>query len=102
MIVVKVELYSAVSGEQSEIARMVIDNIGGTVHSGDYRVRTMRGRTREALEKYMWSVLHKNAKPVKEGQVMGHPRLQQHVWNLVAKGLHAAGYGDQPPKEYGL
>ena len=47
MIVIRVELWSAVSGQKSELARMVIDNIGGTNHLGDYRCRTLRGRSEE-------------------------------------------------------
>lgn len=87
MIVVKVELWSAVTGEKSELARMTIDNIGGTPQLGDYRCRTMRGRSAEALHRAM-------CKPAqREGRVLGHARLREHVWNLVAKALSGMGYG---------
>jgi hypothetical protein len=93
MIVVKVELHSAITGQKSELARMVIDNIGGTAQLGDYNVRTMRGRDEEALERSMWGVLKGQAKPTRESKVLGHPRLREHVWHLVGKALHALEYG---------
>ncbi|WP_193751746.1 hypothetical protein [Sphingomonas sanguinis] len=88
MIVVRVELWSAVTGNVTEIARMTIDNIGGTEQSGDYRVRTMRGRSAEALHKAMLANTLS-----REAQVLSHPRLRDHVWSLVAKALIAMRYG---------
>lgn len=88
MIVVRVELWSAVTGEVSELARMTIDNVGGTDQLGDYRTRTMRGRSAEALHRAML-----NDTIQREGKVIGHPRLREHVWNLVAKALSGMGYG---------
>lgn len=29
----------------------------------------------------------------RKGRVLGHPRLSQHVWHLVAKALSGMGYG---------
>lgn len=88
MIVIRVELWSAVTGDVTEIARMTIDNIGGTAQQGDYRVRTMRGRSAEALHRAMLT-----GSVTREGQVLRHPRLREHVWSLVAKALIAVGYG---------
>ena len=88
MIVIKVELWSAVSGEVSELARMTIDNIGGDRQHGDYRTRTYRGRSAEALHKAMLA-----GTVQREGKVLRHPRLREHVWNLVAKALTGMGYG---------
>jgi hypothetical protein len=99
MLVIKVELHSAISGEVSEIARMVVDNIGGTTNKGDYRVRTLRGRSRDSLEKAMLSL------PIgaqREARVLGHPRLREHVWNLVAKALFAMNYGESRSMNYDL
>ena len=90
MIVVKVELWSAISGEKRELARMVIDNIGGTQTTGDYRVRTLRGRTARALDLALLAMPHTVQR---EGKVIGHARLKEHVWNLVAKALSGMGYG---------
>lgn len=84
MIIVSVHLASAVTGEVTELARLYIDNIGGTRQLGDYRVRTLRGRSSAAFAR---------AQVQREGRVEKHPRLREHVWNLVANALSATGYG---------
>ncbi|MHB9878281.1 hypothetical protein ACSMXM_01250 [Pacificimonas sp. ICDLI1SI03] len=84
MIVVKVELWSAISGQVTTLARMDIDNIGGCQNKGDYRVRTFKGRSDEALARRTVQ---------REGRVLQHPRLREHVWNLVAKALSSMDYG---------
>ncbi len=50
---------------------------------GSYDVTTFRGRSEEALSKLV---------PMHRGEVLKHPRLALHVWNLVRKALEAAGY----------
>lgn len=90
MIVVKVELWSAIDGSKRELARMVVDNIGGTNQRGDYRCRTLRGRSKAALSKALNDI---PKKVQREGRVIGHARLREHVWNLVAKALAGMGYG---------
>lgn len=92
MIVVRVELWSAITGQKEELARMVVDNIGGTVQRGDYRCRTYRGRSEEDLHRAMLMGGAKNI--TREGRVTGHARLKEHVWNLVAKSLASMGYGN--------
>lgn len=91
MIVVRVELWSAVTGQVSELARMTIDNVGVSANQqlGDYRVRILRGRSAEALDKAMLA-----GTVQREGQVLRHPRLREHVWNLVGKALSGMGYGE--------
>lgn len=91
MIVVRVELHSAITGEQTELARMVIDNIGGTQQIRNYRARTLRGRSREALDRAMR--LMGAGQVQREGRVLGHPSQREHVWNLVQKALSNMGYG---------
>jgi hypothetical protein len=91
VIIIRVELWSAINGQRTELARMVIDNIGGTNHKRDYRVRTLRGRSREALDKALLSIDDKGTQ--RDGKVLGHPSLREHVWNLIAKALAATGYG---------
>ena len=91
MIVVKVELWSAISGSVTELARMVIANDGQSANPrrGDYTGVTYVGRDAEALQKAM-----RQGTPVsKRGAVKNHARLQEHVWNLVAKMLSSMGYG---------
>jgi hypothetical protein len=86
MIVVKVELWSAVTGQKTELARMEIANKGDhPVHSkGNYTVRTLRGRSTVDLDK---------GTPHRSAEVSNWPRLALHVWNLVAVALSEMGYG---------
>ena len=94
MLVVRVELWSAVTGKKTEIARAVIANDGtGTTRRGNYWAKSMRGRDEEALQASMVSILTGKTKPVHEGVIENHDRLGQHVWVLVAKALTAMGYG---------
>lgn len=90
MIVVRVELHSAITGHVSELARMHISNTGGTVARGDYQVTTLRGRSTDQLNRHV---------PQRRGKVTDHARLALHVWHLVAKALTAMGYGTvlKPP-----
>lgn len=87
MIVVKVELWSAITGDVTELARMEICNDGKSLNPrvSDYTVRTLRGRSKEALDKRVTQHI---------GGVVGHRRLDLHVWHLVAKALASVGYGD--------
>lgn len=99
MIIVRVELWSAVNGQKTELARMVIDNIGGTVQRGDYRARTLRGRSSETLDRALLQA--DGAGITRKGYVNGHHRLREHVWNLVAKALSGMGYGQQGGTSHG-
>lgn len=92
MIVIKVELHSAVTHQITELARTVIYNNGGTGTLGDYKTFACRGRDAEALQKNMVAVLQ-GATPIHSGEVLKHQRLTEHVLNLVAKSLTAMGYG---------
>lgn len=84
MIVVKVELWSAVTGRKTEIARMEIANDGqGTKTRGNYLVRTLKGRSTEALAKGVTQ---------RTGEIQNWPRLSKHVWNLVAAALDKLHY----------
>lgn len=85
MIVVRVELHSAITGKATELARMVICNTGtGTARLGDYIVRSLRGRSTADLDKDTTQ---------RQGEVKAWPRLDKHVWNLVAEALRTMGYG---------
>ena len=85
MLVVKIELHSAITGKITTIGRMVIDNIGGTRTRGDYRVRLLRANAKEWLG--MYSIRH--AKVTREGRVLNYPRLSYSVWRLVFRSLKA-------------
>lgn len=86
MIVVRVELWSAITGEKSELARMHICNDGGTERICNYQVETLHGRSTEQLNK---------GQVQRKGAVIGHRRLALHVWHLVAKALISVGYGEK-------
>lgn len=83
MIIVRVELHSAITGEITEISRMGIANTGGTDERGDYRAETYRGRSAEALRRRIVQ---------RSGEVRDYPRLAIHVWQLVARALVGMGY----------
>ena len=84
MIVVRVELHSAVTGQVTELARAHIANVGGTATSGDYAAATLHGRSAAALDR---------GQVQRRGKVTGHARQALHVWHLVAKALAGMGYG---------
>lgn len=82
MIVVKVELHNANTGEISIIGRMDIANIsrlGRMSKRGDYKVRLYR---RKAMT---------GGKPkiLREGYVHNYPRLSYSIWRLIARALKA-------------
>lgn len=85
MIVVKVELWSAVTGVKTELARMHIANTGVSSGPsiGNYIVQTLKGRSTDQLN---LGVVQR------EGRVMAWPRLDRHVWRLVAAALKDMGY----------
>lgn len=93
MIVIRVELHSAITGLTSEIARTVIYNDGtGNNRRGNYKTFACRGRDEKALASSMRAVFARSSKPVREGEIKNHDRLGLHVWNLVVKALTAMGY----------
>lgn len=83
MIVIRVELHSAITRQVTEIARMHIRNAGGTKQVGNYSCETLRGRSREQLDRRECQ---------RGGVVENYPRLKIHVWHLVARALIAMGY----------
>jgi hypothetical protein len=84
MIIVRVELHSAITGKVTELARMMIANTGaGSATRGDYTVETYRGRDSVSLAKRIVQ---------RAGAVTNYPRQAIHVWHLVARALHATKY----------
>lgn len=92
MIVVRVELWSAVNGRRTELARMRIANDGETTVAnpklGTYVGETLRGRSSATLDRGIVQ---------RRGKVRDWPREALHVWNLVARMLGAMGYDKGPP-----
>lgn len=101
MIVVKVELWSAITGNQTELARMTICNTGEVENPrrGDYTCATFKGRDGATLAQNMLRFFRsRDATEARKGvtrtgEVKNHARLQEHVWNLVAKALASMEYG---------
>jgi hypothetical protein len=83
MIVIRVELHSAITCRVTEIARMHISNVGGSRQTGHYFARTYRGRSREQLSR---------GDVQRQASVKEYPRLRLHVWHLVARALIAMKY----------
>ena len=85
MIIVSVQLLSAIDGRHDELARMEICNMGtGTATMGNYSAETLRGRsTKDFLRRTRQRIAY----------VSGHARQREHVWNLVAKALRNLRYG---------
>lgn len=80
MIVVKVELHSALTGKVTEIGRMTISNVGLSKDKklGDYAVKLMRRGSTTTVQKV--------------GQVLQHRRLAESIWSLVSKSLQSVGF----------
>lgn len=84
MIVIKVELWSAVSGNVTELARMLVSNDGtGIPNNMHYDVEVLRGRSKTDLDRR--TVL-------KRTKILNWPSERLHVWNLVNKALTQLGY----------
>jgi hypothetical protein len=84
VLVVRVELHSAITGKVTEIARMFIANTGtGTPNRGNYCGRALRKGAKDTR-------LIRNS--IRLGEVYNYARKSKHVWNLVAKMLTAMEY----------
>lgn len=96
MIVVRIELHSAITGKITTIGKMVIGNIGGTSKRGNYKVAVgHKGDVRKDgkdndLPK-IWN------RPARSGEVLDYPRLSYNVWRLVARAILAA-FPEEKPK----
>jgi hypothetical protein len=87
MIVVRVELWSAVTGQRTELARMEIANDEtGTAARRNYITRTLFGRSTKALNE---------RRTQRSGRVKDWPSEAVHIWNLISVALTGMGYGDK-------
>lgn len=85
MLVVRVELWSAVDGRKEELGRMYIANDGTSDDPavGHYKVKVCRKNARRAF--LGWD----EVSAVREGRVEDHARLSYGIWKLVHKALRA-------------
>jgi hypothetical protein len=96
MIVVKIELHSAITREVTQLGQMVIANTGkGTRSRGNYTVKQAR-KDRLIVQSLPDGSLAYDEKaylnPQRSGEVLDHARLAKPVWNLVFKALKALGH----------
>ena len=83
MIIVTVQLHSAVTGKKTTIGRAIIDNDGtGTAKKSNYNVRVGR-RDRTEIHQVL-------GKPLRKGKVKDYPRASYNVWRLVIRALRSA------------
>lgn len=83
MLVVRIELHSAITGKITEIGTAIIANVGGTKDRGDYSVKVGNKRDAGDIRK-TWS------NPQRTGEVKDYPRLSYNVWRLIARALLSA------------
>lgn len=88
MIVVKIELWSAITHEATEIGRMYIANDGSSADPtrGDY----IAGVCRRGSDAVPQPVNPKGPKPTRSGAVKNYPRLSHNVWRLITRALKSA------------
>ena len=84
MLVVKIELWSAITGKRQEIGRMYIANDGssGNPKKGNYNVKVARKNSKDY--KGWEKISH-----TREGKVLDYPRLSYNVWRLILRSLKA-------------
>ena len=85
MLVVKVELHSAVTGEVKLLQQAIISNDGTSLlpDVGNYEVRL--GHEGEDNIKEVWE------NPRLEGKVDNYLRMEEDVWSLVRKAIEEVG-----------
>lgn len=96
MLVIKIELHSAITRKVTEIGRMVICNDGmGTRTKGDYTADVIRKPTAKGLDwdDQMDDTLRDITRSTRRSRVENYSRLSRPVWDLVALALKNMGYG---------
>ena len=83
MIVVKIELHSAVTRKVTLLGTMIVDNIGVRGDLADYRVRV--GAKRNAGDLPVIA-----QKPLRTGEVKDYPREKYNVWRLISRAIRSA------------
>lgn len=83
MIVIKIELHSAITRKVTTLGQMIIANTGGTLKRGDYSVHVGNKKDVGNLGKILKS-------PLRTGRVENYPRISYNVWRLVVRALLSA------------
>ena len=85
MIVVSVDLYSAVTGKKTNLGTAIIYNDGtGTNTRGNYEALTLRKGTKLKS----WS----KSTPVRRARVLNYARLKEPIWSLITEALCNMSY----------
>ena len=88
MLIVKIELWSARTGEVSEIGRTYIANTGGGCPTrGDYRAWVCRRGG--SIDPHEVCTHEDGGKYARRGEVKNYPRLSYNVWRLVIRALRS-------------
>jgi len=84
MLILKLELHSAITGKTTQIAQAIIANDGGAVQAnvGHYDVKVAR--------KGKFALPDNWHNPLRTGRVENYPRLSYNVWRLVIRALLSA------------
>jgi hypothetical protein len=91
VLVVRVDLHSAITGKTTEIARMIIANDGtGSPGRGSYWGRAAKGKV-EGDQMIPAAIMYEPRK-LRHAEVKEYPRKSLHVWNLVARMLKSMDY----------
>lgn len=95
MIVVKIELWSAITHRISEIGRMYIANDGsGSAERGDYQAAVCKRGT----DKVPHPLDPAGPKATRSGAIKDYPRLAYNVWRLIARACLATFPEERAPK----
>ena len=83
MIVVTVELHSAIDGRRRVLGRTIIANDGVSTDPARGNYQCMVGRKGQNLQQV-------HQKPARRGTVTNYPRSAYNVWRLVMRALNSA------------
>ncbi len=86
MLVITIDLHSAITGKKKNLGTIIIANDGtGSDTKGNYWGRAYRA----GMTLSSWHT----KRPIRTAEVKGHPRMRFSVWHLVTEMLINLGYG---------
>lgn len=101
MLVLKLELHSAISHEVTEIGRMYICNDGtGKQDAGNYVAAVCKRGTDAMPQEAYCNPNVRAPKAARSGEVRDYPRISYNVWRLVARSVLACFPEERPTTPY--
>lgn len=89
MLVVKIELHSAITGNVKTLYEAVIANVGGGHERGNYRALFLnKGVSHERLKGMEMGEAERIT--LRRGEVNDYPRQSYNAWRLVSRALRSA------------